>query len=111
MASSLIATTRSRVALLFKIARKEPAETKAALNASKDTTLRIISATGATSRVVPSVQVDTSVPNARVTSCKWCKRLCVDLSKVTASAILETILSLTCNRIDLVPAPVMRGIG
>ncbi len=111
MASSSIVTIKSKAALLFKIVRKEPVETKAVLNASRGTTLRIISATGATYRAVPSVQVDTSVPNARVISCRSCKRQCVDLSKVTASAISETILSLICNRTDLVPALVKRVIG
>jgi hypothetical protein len=73
--------------------------------------LKIICAIGAISRDARNALLVISAQNARVISCRWYRRLCVDMSKATASATSETIHSLTCSRIDMGLVLVTRGTG
>ena len=93
MGSTLIETTRSRVALHFQTASLGHVETMVAPRASTATTLKTISVTNATSKAAPSVRHATNVRSAKVTFCRLSRRKSVASNKETASAILAIIRS------------------
>ena len=93
MGSTLIETTRSRVALHFQTVLLGHVETMVVPHALTDTTLKTISATNATSKAAPSVRHATNAQSAKATFCRLSRRRSAASSKETASVILEIIRS------------------